>query len=91
MSACYPLSFCIEWQFTETGELDARLRAAKAAGFERAEFHLWRDKPVEMLAKAGPHTSILLRSRRFQGSQNSIFGFLPSSKSGATTRRKISS
>lgn len=52
MSACYPLSSCIEWQFTEAGELDARLRAAKAAGFELAEFHLWRDKPVDALSKA---------------------------------------
>jgi len=32
MSAAYPLSSCIEWQFADAGELDARLRAAKAAG-----------------------------------------------------------
>ena len=50
MSAVYQLSSCIEWQFAEAGELDARLRAAKAAGFELAEFHLWREKPIEALA-----------------------------------------
>lgn len=60
MSACYPLSSCIEWQFTETGELDARLRAAKAAGFELAEFHLWRDKPVGALSKALVETGMRL-------------------------------
>jgi hydroxypyruvate isomerase len=60
MSACYPLSSCIEWQFTEAGELDARLRAASAAGFEFAEFHLWRDKPVDMLATALTETGMRL-------------------------------
>lgn len=60
MSACYPLSSCIEWQFTEAGELDARLRAAKAAGFELAEFHLWRDKPVDALATALAETGMRL-------------------------------
>lgn len=60
MSACYPLSSCIEWQFTEAGDLDARLRAAKAAGLELAEFHLWRDKPVEALAKALNDTGMRL-------------------------------
>ena len=60
MSAAYPLSSCIEWQFAEAGELDARLRAAKAAGFEFAEFHLWRDKPVAALAEALAETGMRL-------------------------------
>ncbi|WP_315761702.1 TIM barrel protein [Sphingomonas sp. Y38-1Y] len=62
MSAAYPLSSCIEWQFVEAGDLDARLRAAKAAGFELAEFHLWRDKPVEALATALDETGMRLTS-----------------------------
>jgi hydroxypyruvate isomerase len=60
MSAAYPLTSCIEWQFTESGELDARLRAAKAAGFDFAEFHLWRDKPVSALAEALAETGMRL-------------------------------
>lgn len=60
MSAAYQLSSCIEWQFTEAGELDARLRAAKAAGFALAEFHLWRDKPVAALAEALDETGMRL-------------------------------
>lgn len=60
MSAAYQLSSCIEWQFTEAGELDARLRAAKAAGFALAEFHLWRDKPVAALAEALNETGMHL-------------------------------
>lgn len=60
MSAAYQLSSCIEWQFTEAGELDARLRAAKAAGFALAEFHLWRDKPVAALAEALNETGMRL-------------------------------
>lgn len=60
MSASYALSSCIEWQFTEAGELDARLRAARAGGFELAEFHLWRDKPVDALAQALTETGMRL-------------------------------
>ncbi|MFM6831509.1 MAG: TIM barrel protein [Novosphingobium sp.] len=60
MSASYQLSSCIEWQFTEAGELDARLRAAKAAGLELAEFHLWRDKPIDALAQALSETGMRL-------------------------------
>lgn len=62
MSAAYPLSSCIEWQFTESGELDARLCAAKAAGFDLAEFHLWRDKPIDALADALASTGMRLTS-----------------------------
>ena len=60
MSASYQLSSCIEWQFTEDGELDARVRAAKSAGFELAEFHLWRDKPMDAVAAALVETGIRL-------------------------------
>ncbi|NOW48923.1 hydroxypyruvate isomerase [Novosphingobium sp. SG751A] len=60
MTAAYQLSSCIEWQFADAGELDARLRAAKAAGFELAEFHLWRDKPVDAIAKALSETGMRL-------------------------------
>lgn len=62
MSAAYQLSSCIEWQFADAGELDARLKAAKAAGFEMAEFHLWRDKPVDALASALNETGMRLTS-----------------------------
>ncbi|GGE82844.1 sugar phosphate isomerase/epimerase family protein [Sphingomonas prati] len=62
MSAAYTLSSCIEWQFADAGELDARLRAAKAAGFELAEFHLWRDKPIDALAAALAETGMRLTS-----------------------------
>ncbi|MDQ4419272.1 TIM barrel protein [Sphingobium sp. DEHP117] len=60
MSASYRLSSCIEWQFTEAGELDDRLRAAKAGGFDLAEFHLWRDKPIDALAQALTETGMKL-------------------------------
>ncbi|WP_310533328.1 sugar phosphate isomerase/epimerase family protein [Novosphingobium sp.] len=60
MSASTQLSSCIEWQFTEAGELDARLRSAKAAGFDLAEFHLWRDKPIDALAQALTDTGMRL-------------------------------
>jgi hydroxypyruvate isomerase len=62
VSAAYPLSSCIEWQFAEAGELDARVRAAKVAGFDLAEFHLWRDKPIEALAAALDETGVRLTS-----------------------------
>ena len=41
------LSPCVEWQFAEDHPAMAdRIRAAKAAGFGHAEFHLWRDKDL---------------------------------------------
>ena len=60
MSARHQLSSCIEWQFIEAGDLDARLRAAKAAGFDLAEFHLWRDKPIDALSQALAETGMQL-------------------------------
>ncbi len=62
MSAVYQLSSCIEWQFAEAGDLAARLRAARDAGFHLAEFHLWRDKPVEAIATALDETGMRLTS-----------------------------
>ena len=62
MSAVYPLSSCIEWQFAEAGDLAARLRAAKDAGLDLAEFHLWRDKPIEAMAEALADTGMRLTS-----------------------------
>ncbi|MEO6247490.1 MAG: TIM barrel protein [Sphingomicrobium sp.] len=62
MSAAYELSSCIEWQFVEAGELDARLRAAKSAGFKLAEFHLWRDKPIDAMATVLAETGMRLTS-----------------------------
>jgi hydroxypyruvate isomerase len=62
MSAPYQLSSCIEWQFVESGGLDARLCAAKAAGLDLAEFHLWRDKPIDALAHALAKTGMRLTS-----------------------------
>ncbi|MGT2513598.1 TIM barrel protein [Sphingomonas panni] len=60
MSAVYQLSTCIEWQFAEAGDLAARLRAARDAGFDLAEFHLWRDKPIEAMAEALADTGMRL-------------------------------
>lgn len=62
MSAVYQLSTCIEWQFAEAGDLAARLRAARDAGFALAEFHLWRDKPIEAMAEALTDTGMQLTS-----------------------------
>lgn len=60
MSAANPLSSCIEWQFAESGDLSERLRAAKSAGFDHAEFHLWRDKPIDAIATALAETGMTL-------------------------------
>ena len=55
------LSACIEWQFKEAGDgLPERIRAAKAAGFSFAEFHLWRDKDMAGIAAAMKETGVAL-------------------------------
>lgn len=55
------LSPCIEWQFAEDyPDMADRVRAAKAAGFELAEFHLWRDKDVDAVAAALEETGLKL-------------------------------
>lgn len=55
------LSPCIEWQFAdEYPDMADRVRAAKAAGYAYAEFHLWRDKDVEAVAAALQETGVQL-------------------------------
>jgi hydroxypyruvate isomerase len=55
------LSPCIEWIFAaEHKEMPDRIRAARAAGFESAEFHLWRDKDVDSIAAALDETGLKL-------------------------------
>ena len=55
------LSPCIEWQFAEEfPDMADRIRAAKAAGYELAEFHLWRDKDVDAIAAALDETGVKL-------------------------------
>jgi hydroxypyruvate isomerase len=55
------LSPCIEWIFaSEHPEMEDRVRAAKAAGFDSAEFHLWRDKDVDAIADALDETGLKL-------------------------------
>lgn len=58
--APYPLSSCIEWHFAEAGDLAARVHAAKAAGLDAVEFHLWRDKPLDAVAEALSATGVTL-------------------------------
>ena len=55
------LSACVEWQFPEAGEsIATRIRAASEAGFDFAEFHLWRDKDLAEIAKALDETGVEL-------------------------------
>lgn len=55
------LSPCIEWLFADRHEgLPDRIRAAKVAGFELAEFHLWRDKDMAGVAEALAETGVRL-------------------------------
>ena len=55
------LSPCIEWIFADAHDsLGDRIRAAKAAGYDHAEFHLWRDKDMAGLAQALDETGITL-------------------------------
>lgn len=55
------LSPCIEWMFAaEHPALADRIRAAKAAGFDRVEFHLWRDKDLAAAAAALDETGVQL-------------------------------
>lgn len=54
---------CIEWMFTEAGDdLPARIHAAHAAGVSGVEFHLWREKPIEAIARAAETTGVRVRS-----------------------------
>jgi hydroxypyruvate isomerase len=55
------LSPCIEWIFAEEhASLGDRVRAASAAGYRHAEFHLWRDKDLAGLASALDETGLSL-------------------------------
>ncbi len=59
------LSPCIEWVFkAEHPDFCDRVRAAKAAGFDVVEFHMWRDKALadleRTLAETGVRVSSLL-------------------------------
>lgn len=54
------LAPCIEWHFAESGDMGARIRAAHAAGFTAAEFHLWRDKDLAATAAALADTGLRL-------------------------------
>jgi hydroxypyruvate isomerase len=55
------LSSCIEWHFAdEHPALPDRIRAAKAAGFDAVEFHLWRDKDIAGIAAALAETGVTL-------------------------------
>jgi hydroxypyruvate isomerase len=55
------ISPCIEWLFADEAiDLPGRIRAAASAGYHRAEFHLWRDKPVDDIAAALADTGVTL-------------------------------
>jgi hydroxypyruvate isomerase len=55
------LSPCIEWHFAdEHPQMPDRIRAAKAAGYNHAEFHLWRDKDIDGIAAALAETEVTL-------------------------------
>jgi hydroxypyruvate isomerase len=55
------LSPCIEWIFAEEhADMPSRIRAAKAAGYDTAEFHLWRDKDIDGIAAALAETGVRL-------------------------------
>lgn len=52
---------CIEWIFAEEhADMADRVRAVAAAGLELAEFHLWRDKPIDAIAEALDETGVRL-------------------------------
>jgi hydroxypyruvate isomerase len=54
---------CIEWMFAEAGDdLPARIHAAHTAGVTGVEFHLWREKPIEAIARAADATGVRVRS-----------------------------
>lgn len=55
------VSPCIEWIFAEDdADMADRVRAVAAAGLKLAEFHLWRDKPVDAIAQALSETGVRL-------------------------------
>jgi hydroxypyruvate isomerase len=57
------LSPCIEWLFAEEHpNFVDRIAAARDAGFEAVEFHLWRDKPLDEVRRALEETGVALTS-----------------------------
>ncbi len=57
------LSPCIEWIFApEAPEFADRIRAAKRAGLEAVEFHLWRAKPLDDVLRALDETGVRITS-----------------------------
>jgi hydroxypyruvate isomerase len=56
-------SACIEWLFKDSNpDFADRIRAAKAAGLDAVEFHLWDDKPIEDIKIALEETGVKLTS-----------------------------
>lgn len=56
-------SACIEWLFKDSNpDFADRIRAAKAAGLDAVEFHLWDDKPIEDIKVALEETGVILTS-----------------------------
>ncbi len=57
------LSPCIEWLFkAEHPDFCARIRAARAAGFEAVEFHMWRDKALSDIERTLAEANVALTS-----------------------------
>jgi len=54
---------CIEWLFkAEHPDFLQRVAAARAAGLEAVEFHLWRDKPLDRLVQTLAQTGVRINS-----------------------------
>lgn len=51
----------IEWQFTDLDFPD-RIRAAKDAGFDTVEFHMWREKDLDAIRAALDETGVTVSS-----------------------------
>ena len=58
------LSACIEdkYMFAEHADIPARIRAARAAGLDLVEFHLWLDRDIDAIERALRETHITLAS-----------------------------
>lgn len=57
------LAACIEWLFAdETDDVAERVRLAAAAGMAGVEFHLWRNKDLDSIARALDETGLPLTS-----------------------------
>jgi hydroxypyruvate isomerase len=57
------LSACIEWLFAaEHPNFPDRIRAARDAGLEGVEFHLWRDKDLDAVKAALDETGVVLNA-----------------------------